>query len=51
MESKYTEIKEYSLAALLEHDRIEDEDIIQVYMIQILVESMLEGLAYLHSRG
>ena len=35
-----------SLAALLEHGRIEDEGIIQVYTMQ-----MLEGLAYLHSRG
>ncbi|KAF9270577.1 hypothetical protein L218DRAFT_889126 [Marasmius fiardii PR-910] len=35
-----------SLAALLEHGRIEDERIIQVYTMQ-----MLEGLAYLHSRG
>lgn len=35
-----------SLAALLEHGRIEDEAIIQVYTMQ-----MLEGLAYLHSRG
>ncbi|KAF9262528.1 kinase [Marasmius fiardii PR-910] len=35
-----------SLAALLEHGRIEDERIIQVYVMQ-----MLEGLAYLHSRG
>ncbi|KIJ45709.1 hypothetical protein M422DRAFT_207069 [Sphaerobolus stellatus SS14] len=35
-----------SLAALLESGRIEDEGIIQVYTLQ-----MLEGLAYLHSRG
>ncbi|KAF9569865.1 hypothetical protein CPC08DRAFT_623078 [Agrocybe pediades] len=35
-----------SLAALLEHGRIEDEGIIQVYTMQ-----MLEGLVYLHSRG
>jgi len=34
------------LAALLEHGRIEDEGIIQVYTMQ-----MLEGLAYLHSKG
>ncbi|KAG6814044.1 hypothetical protein H0H92_003894 [Tricholoma furcatifolium] len=35
-----------SLAALLEHGRIEDENIIQVYTMQ-----MLEGLAYLHKEG
>ncbi|CCM00315.1 uncharacterized protein FIBRA_02345 [Fibroporia radiculosa] len=35
-----------SLAALLEHGRIEDEGILQVYTMQ-----MLEGLAYLHSKG
>lgn len=35
-----------SLGALLEHGRIEDECIIQVYTLQ-----MLEGLAYLHSKG
>ncbi|KAF8634471.1 hypothetical protein AX15_000912 [Amanita polypyramis BW_CC] len=35
-----------SLAQLLEHGRIEDEGIIQVYTMQ-----MLEGLAYLHSKG
>jgi len=35
-----------SLAALLELGRIEDEGIIQVYTLQ-----MLEGLAYLHSKG
>jgi mitogen-activated protein kinase kinase kinase len=35
-----------SLAALLELGRIEDEGIIQVYTMQ-----MLEGLAYLHSKG
>lgn len=35
-----------SLAALLEHGRIEDEGIIQIYTMQ-----MLEGLAYLHSMG
>ena len=33
-----------SLANLLEHGRIEDETVIQVYVLQ-----MLEGLAYLHS--
>lgn len=35
-----------SLAALLEHGRIEDESIIQLYTMQ-----MLEGLTYLHSKG
>ncbi|EKM60810.1 uncharacterized protein PHACADRAFT_179988 [Phanerochaete carnosa HHB-10118-sp] len=35
-----------SLAALLEHGRIEDDGIIQIYTLQ-----MLEGLAYLHSMG
>ena len=35
-----------SLAALLEHGRIEDEVIIQIYTMQ-----MLEGLKYLHSMG
>ncbi|EGO02713.1 hypothetical protein SERLA73DRAFT_102617 [Serpula lacrymans var. lacrymans S7.3] len=35
-----------SLAALLEHGRIEDERIIQIYTMQ-----MLEGLAYLHSKN
>ncbi|THH29727.1 hypothetical protein EUX98_g4462 [Antrodiella citrinella] len=35
-----------SLAALLEHGRIEDEGILQVYTMQLL-----EGLAYLHSKG
>ncbi|KAL4243115.1 Protein kinase domain-containing protein [Abortiporus biennis] len=35
-----------SLAALLEHGRIEDEHILQVYTMQLL-----EGLAYLHSEG
>jgi mitogen-activated protein kinase kinase kinase len=35
-----------SLAALLEHGRIEDETVIMVYALQ-----MLEGLAYLHERG
>ncbi|KAF5384696.1 hypothetical protein D9757_006245 [Collybiopsis confluens] len=35
-----------SLAASLAHGRIEDERIIQVYTMQ-----MLEGLAYLHSKG
>ncbi|KAI5829678.1 hypothetical protein K523DRAFT_363312 [Schizophyllum commune Tattone D] len=35
-----------SMAALLEHGRIEDERIIQVYTMQ-----MLEGLAYLHSQN
>lgn len=35
-----------SLAELLEHGRIEDEGIVQVYTMQ-----MLEGLAYLHSQN
>lgn len=35
-----------SLANLLEHGRIEDETVIQVYALQ-----MLEGLAYLHQSG
>ncbi|KAG6335627.1 hypothetical protein ID866_3463 [Astraeus odoratus] len=35
-----------SLATLLEHGRIEDESIIQLYTMQ-----MLEGLAYLHGKG
>ena len=35
-----------SLAGLLEHGRIEDETVIQVYALQ-----MLEGLAYLHESG
>lgn len=35
-----------SLAQLLEHGRIEDEGIIQVYTLQ-----MLEGLSYLHSQN
>ncbi|KAH8100486.1 kinase [Cristinia sonorae] len=35
-----------SLAALLEHGRIEDDGILQVYTMQLL-----EGLAYLHSMG
>jgi mitogen-activated protein kinase kinase kinase len=35
-----------SLAALLEHGRIEDETVVMVYGLQ-----MLEGLAYLHERG
>jgi mitogen-activated protein kinase kinase kinase len=35
-----------SLASLLEHGRIEDETVIQVYALQ-----MLEGLAYLHQNG
>ncbi|PBL00954.1 Pkinase-domain-containing protein [Armillaria gallica] len=35
-----------SLAAWLEHGRIEDELLIQVYTVQ-----MLDGLAYLHSQG
>lgn len=35
-----------SLAALLEHGRIEDETVIMVYGLQ-----MLEGLAYLHESG
>ncbi|KAI9819871.1 MAG: Suppressor of Sensor Kinase (SLN1) [Pycnora praestabilis] len=35
-----------SLAGLLEHGRIEDETVVQVYALQ-----MLEGLAYLHGSG
>ncbi|KAG2023121.1 STE/STE11 protein kinase, variant 2 [Coprinopsis cinerea AmutBmut pab1-1] len=35
-----------SLAALLEHGRIEDERILQLYTVQ-----MLDGLSYLHSQG
>lgn len=35
-----------SLANLLEHGRIEDETVVQVYALQ-----MLEGLAYLHEAG
>jgi mitogen-activated protein kinase kinase kinase len=35
-----------SLASLLEHGRIEDEGLIQVYTMQ-----MLEGLSYLHAQG
>lgn len=35
-----------SLAHLLEHGRIEDEAVIQVYTLQ-----MLDGLVYLHSKG
>ena len=35
-----------SLAALLEHSRIEDESIIQLYTMQ-----MLKGLAYMHLKG
>ncbi|PSK55417.1 MAP kinase kinase kinase wis4 [Elsinoe australis] len=35
-----------SLAGLLEHGRIEDETVVQVYALQ-----MLEGLAYLHEAG
>ncbi|KAF2761895.1 MAP kinase [Pseudovirgaria hyperparasitica] len=35
-----------SLAGLLEHGRIEDETVIQVYALQ-----MLEGLGYLHESG
>jgi mitogen-activated protein kinase kinase kinase len=35
-----------SLANLLEHGRIEDETVVQVYALQ-----MLEGLAYLHASG
>lgn len=35
-----------SLAQLLEHGRIEDEAVIQVYTLQ-----MLDGLVYLHSKG
>jgi mitogen-activated protein kinase kinase kinase len=33
-----------SLASLLEHGRIEDETVLQIYTLQ-----MLEGLAYLHA--
>ncbi|KAI2781835.1 MAP kinase [Daldinia loculata] len=35
-----------SLAALLEHGRIEDEQVVMVYALQLL-----EGLAYLHESG
>lgn len=35
-----------SLASLLEHGRIEDERILQIYTMQ-----MLDGLAYLHTQG
>ena len=35
-----------SIASLLEHGRIEDETVLQVYAMQ-----MLDGLAYLHSNG
>ena len=35
-----------SLAGLLEHGRVEDEEVIMVYSLQ-----MLEGLAYLHEAG
>ncbi|PLN83834.1 putative MAP kinase [Aspergillus taichungensis] len=35
-----------SLASLLEHGRVEDETVIQVYALQLL-----EGLAYLHQAG
>ncbi|KAI9735280.1 MAG: Suppressor of Sensor Kinase (SLN1) [Cirrosporium novae-zelandiae] len=35
-----------SIAGLLEHGRIEDETVLQVYALQ-----MLEGLAYLHESG
>jgi mitogen-activated protein kinase kinase kinase len=35
-----------SLANLLEHGRIEDEQVIMVYALQLL-----EGLAYLHESG
>ncbi len=35
-----------SLANLLEHGRIEDEAVIQIYTLQ-----MLDGLVYLHSKG
>jgi len=35
-----------SLANLLEHGRVEDEDVIMVYTWQ-----MLQGLEYLHSKG
>lgn len=35
-----------TLASLLEHGRVEDEGLIQVYTMQ-----MIEGLAYLHAQG
>lgn len=35
-----------SLANLLEHGRIEDESVVQIYTLQ-----MLDGLVYLHSMG
>ena len=35
-----------SLASLLEHGRIEDEDVVRVYATQIL-----SGLEYLHSKA
>lgn len=35
-----------SIASLLEHGRIEDETVLQVYAMQ-----MVDGLAYLHSKG
>jgi mitogen-activated protein kinase kinase kinase len=35
-----------SLASLLEHGRIEEEEVIMVYALQLL-----EGLAYLHESG
>lgn len=35
-----------SLADLLEHGRVEDEEVIMVYALQ-----MLQGLEYLHARG
>jgi serine/threonine protein kinase len=35
-----------SLANLLEHGRVEEEDVVTVYAIQ-----MLQGLAYLHGKG
>jgi serine/threonine protein kinase len=34
------------LANLLEHGRVEDEEVIMVYALQ-----MLQGLEYLHARG
>lgn len=35
-----------SLANLLEHGRVEDEEVVMVYALQIL-----QGLEYLHSKG
>lgn len=35
-----------SLADLLEHGRVEDEEVVMVYALQ-----MLQGLEYLHSKG